>query len=251
MHHDAGHSKPYTHCTLVSLQSSFPWSSVILTIAILPTHNTVCCFAFPIFEHVCLAIESIWINQYHGIHLWLFSSSAVLYLSHFWGTQRMVPQLLVFTRVCSVVHSDNVSPLSEYRILPPTLLTYRICKISKISKKGSDWTLNEKVSACPSPLALWVIWKSGEQHSWDQREDVGPRGVTSWFTCASIPQFTRGGSIALGVRMCAEKLPDALIQLMLVDLRFVASQFCDDGEQIILTQEEVCGRKQDLHNRGK
>lgn len=43
--------------------------------------------------------------------------------------------------------------------------------------------------------------------------------------------------------MCAEKLTgDMLIQLMLVNLRFVSSQFHDDGIQIILThvREGMC-----------
>lgn len=48
----------------------------------------------------------------------------------------------------------NVSPLSEYRILPPTLFTYRICKISKISQRGSDWTLNEKSVCLPFSSCL-------------------------------------------------------------------------------------------------
>lgn len=123
MHHYAGHYKSYIHWTFVYRQSSFPGSFIILTIAILLTYNTIHCFAFPIFEHVCLAIKSIWINQYHKIHLWLVSSSAGLYLSNFWGTQRMVPQLLVFTRICCKLWQMSAHWVStEFCLLPCSLL---------------------------------------------------------------------------------------------------------------------------------
>lgn len=89
-------------------------------------------------------------------------------------------QSLLYTRT-------NAIPLSEHRILPPIQFTSRLRKMSKISQRGSGLILNKKSVCLPSPLALWMIWKSGKPNTQVTKGKILDLGES--FPDSLVPQF--------------------------------------------------------------
>lgn len=104
--------------------------------------------------------------------------------------------------------TNSCSPLSDHRLLPPTLFSFRLCQISQLCQRGSHClALNEKVDCISSPLyyGWYECLGSPPTPLWSKGKG-GPSEIIFCLTFTSRLQFTRRGSNITQYRDMFEKL---------------------------------------------